>query len=76
MTRKLSAWSKPGEKPPCVGVWETNYANKTEPTYQWFDGNKFMNAASSPSQAFLKRKIKSLCNQSTICFRGLAEKTK
>lgn len=74
MTRKLSDWSKPGEKPPCVGVWETDYNSIGDGTYQWFNGNYFMHAASSPRYAFNLRHLKSNCNQFNVRFRGLAEK--
>ena len=74
MTRKLSAWSKPGERPPCVGVWMTDYQNEFEPTYQYFDGAEFRVERATSDLAYLWRKVSSACTQSTIRFRGLTEK--
>ena len=74
MTPKLSNWSAPGEKPPCVGVWATDYLNKDSPTYQYFDGAEFRRARGSPYWAYEDRNLPSACNQSTVRFRGLAEK--
>ena len=69
---KLSDWSTPGEKPPCVGLWETDYINDSSPTYQYWNGSHFMCADYSPQLAFKFKHLKSFCDQSTIRFRGLA----
>lgn len=74
MTKKLSAWSQPGEKPPCVGVWETDYATDDGPTYQYWDGLAFRCAGFSPEDALWGKWRTSWCDQSMVRFRGLAEK--
>lgn len=71
---KLSNWSAPGEKPPCVGVWKTDYNSMQDGTFQWFNGVEFCCASASPFFAYANRFTKSNCNQSTVRFRGLAEK--
>ena len=70
MTRKLSNWSKPGEKPPMVGVWLTDYGTR----YQYWDGRRWRCAMDSPRAAFNARGIESGCDQPTVRFRGLATK--
>lgn len=74
MTKKLSAWGAPGEKPPCVGVWETDYINLESPTYQYWNGQVFKSADDTPFGAYTRRDQPSYCNQSKVRFRGLAEK--
>lgn len=73
MTRKLSDWSKPGEKPRMVGVWETDFLGGV---YQYFNGERFRIAGYTPKEAWLFRRESSRCNQSAVRFRGLAEKPK
>ncbi len=74
MTRKLSAWRKPGERPPCVGVWETDYGNKRRRVFQYWNGNVWGLKGRDPYDAMLYSGVVSCCNQSTIRFRGLADK--
>lgn len=77
MNRKLSAWSKPGEKPPCVGVWETRqpvdrYVHG--PYYNYWNGQTWRESAKSPKEAYTRRRIYALLDEKAMCFRGLAEK--
>ena len=78
MTRKLSKWSKPGEKPPMVGVWMTDYSaameSRTAFTYQYWDGYSWKYAMPTVFWAYSMRREPSFCNQTTVRFRGLADK--
>ena len=74
MTRRLSDWSKPGEKPPMVGVWMTNFYDAPDYSYQYWDGNEWRCAAEDPGSAHELRYAPSSCTQSTVRFRGLADK--
>lgn len=75
MTRRLSKWSKPGEKPPMVGVWKTDFRSTPDwPTYQYWNGREWKCAADSVQVAYVLRHKPSCCSQSTVRFRGLADK--
>lgn len=76
MNRKLSNWSAPGERPPCVGVWETNDTKdiRIGGLYNYWNGKKWMGSAYSPSSAYLCREFKSCLDNKNTRFRGLAEK--
>lgn len=76
MKRKLSNWSKPGERPPCVGVWETH-----QPTddgvgglYNYWNSRSWGGSELSPQKAYLARRYTSSLKLKTTRFRGLAEK--
>ena len=72
---KLSDWSKPGEKPPMVGVWETDFcAARDWPIYQYWNGKQWRHASDFVRVAYDNRFTPSSCNQSTVRFRGLADK--
>ena len=75
MTRRLSKWSKPGETPPMVGVWETDFCSTPDcPTYQYWDGREWKAASDFAQGAFYNKNMKSLCDPSVVRFRGLADK--
>ena len=74
MTRKLSNWSKPGEKPPMVGVWMTDFYLPPRYSYQYWDGNEWRCAAEAPGSAHELQYARSVCNPSTVRFRGLADR--
>lgn len=67
-----NGWSKPGEKPPFVGVWETDFMTFDGlPTYQWFDGYDFKCAGSSIEEAINVSNLVSSCDQSIVRFRAI-----
>lgn len=72
--KKRSVWSAPGEKPPCVGVWETDYIGGNNPIYQYWNGKSYRYASYNLKRAYSFRHRKSGCDQSKVRFRGLAEK--
>ena len=77
MNRKLSAWSKPGEKPPCVGVWETRQPIDVyipRRYYNFWNGRSWSASARSPKEAYKRRKIYGYLIEMDVRFRGLAEK--
>ncbi len=75
MTRRLSDWSKPGEKPPMVGVWETDLFSGVDPVFQGWDGQCYGLPASTPTRAaFELQHCRIRIYRSTVCFRGLADK--
>ena len=76
MTRRLSDWSKPGEPPPMVGVWETKLAHETEGcgTYQHWNGEFYGFCSLTPGIARGMRECLTGIPPEHICFRGLADK--
>ncbi len=74
MTRKLSNWSEPGEKPPMVGVWETCYSDFSCVYFQYWNGKFYGSCANSPQQAYDVRNFRSYRNLKLARFRGLADK--
>ena len=71
MTRRLSDWSKPGEKPPMVGVWETDFCNRS---YQHWNGEWWGYASEAVDTAYENRGRPSYCCAAWVRFRGLADK--
>ena len=77
MTRRLSDWSKPGEKPPMVGVWETDYLRGRKTVrrcFQYWDGYRWHWADRTVQDAYEMRDASSACKQDAVRFRGLADK--
>ena len=80
MTRRLSKWSKPGEKPPMVGVWETKLIDEPEPDpngvrfFQHWNGEFYgCTEATAQDAKTSAGNVSSICMEK-ICFRGLADK--
>ena len=73
MTRRLSNWSKPGEKPPMVGVWETHTGN-FDTLYQHWNGKAWGAYSISVDGAYRGQDRPSQSNPLRIRFRGLADK--
>ena len=76
MTRRLSDWSKPGEKPPRVGVWETKLkwqSNLPYRIFQHWNGMFYGLGCASPEIASKYANIAS-SEQEIVRFRGLADK--
>ena len=73
MTRKLSNWSKPGEKPPMVGVWETDPGGGLR-GFNYWDGECYGPTRATPFQAFLDRGLYKGKATHVWRFRGLARK--
>ena len=75
MTRRLSDWSEPGEKPPMVGVWETDYrAAKNKRAFQYWNESFWGVRCDTEYEAKEYGWISSCCNADKIRFRGLADK--
>ena len=74
MTRRLSKWSKPGEKPPMVGVWETRSPEFDNVFFQHWNGKFYGLCSDTPHDAYEGRHIRSMRTLKYACFRGLADK--
>ena len=73
MTRRLSDWSKPGETPPMVGVWETDLGGGLRGFNHW-NGECYGPTRATPSEAFWDRGLYQCQATHTWRFRGLADK--
>ena len=74
MTRRLSKWSKPGEKPPRVGVWETCSPKFDTVFFQHWNGEFYGLCSDTPHDAYETRNIRSARKLKYARFRGLADK--
>ena len=74
MNRRLSDWSKPGENPPMVAVWETCDPRFTAKFYQHWNGTFYGVCSNSPQDAYRLRNFSTDWPISETCFRGLADK--
>ncbi len=71
MTRRLSDWSKPGEKPPMVGVWETDYCGRA--SFNFWNGRTWGPSHQTVRAAYRFREGYQFRGE-TWLFRGLADK--
>ena len=69
---KLTSWSKPGESPPSVGVWNASLWCDPD-IYRYWDGRHWWLAGVTPEEAMHSRQ-RPFSMQSEVRWRGLAEK--
>lgn len=74
MTRKLSNWSEPGQKPPRAGVWETCATQFGAKYYQHWNGMFYGLCSPSIEEAYENRSARTDCPLEETRFRGLATK--
>ena len=74
MSKKLSNWSAPGDKPPSVGVWQTRDREGMIAFNQW-DGYGYGPSSESAEDAYKSRNMYRF-DGITRSFRGLVNKPK